>query len=84
MHINHRGQPTCCGGESEWRAGLLRSVCVCELSFGGNINVVREGYDRDCRHHDLEVLNNPVPPLSTPGGGGQTHGVVPVSGRQRP
>jgi hypothetical protein len=23
---------------------------------------VRKGYDRNCLHHDLEVLNNPVPP----------------------
>jgi hypothetical protein len=24
-----------------------------------------EGYDKNCRHHDLEVLNNPVPSPST-------------------
>ena len=28
--------------------------------------VVRKGYGRNCRHHALEVLNNPVPPPSTP------------------
>jgi hypothetical protein len=27
---------------------------------------VRKGYGRNCLHHDLEVLNNPVPPPSTP------------------
>jgi hypothetical protein len=27
--------------------------------------LVRKGYCRNCRHHDLEVLNNPVPPPST-------------------
>jgi hypothetical protein len=25
--------------------------------------LVRKGYDRNCLHHDLEVLNNPVPPF---------------------
>ena len=48
---------------------------MCELSFGGNINagalvetstLVRKCYDKNCLHHDLEVLNNPVPPPSTP------------------
>jgi hypothetical protein len=28
--------------------------------------LVRKGYDRNCLHHVLEVLNNPVPPPSTP------------------
>jgi hypothetical protein len=27
---------------------------------------VRKGCDRNCLHHDLEVLNNPVPPPSPP------------------
>jgi hypothetical protein len=35
---------------------------VCELIFGGKINALC--YDRNCLHHDLEVLNNPVPPPS--------------------
>ena len=26
--------------------------------------LVRKGYDSNCLHHDLEVLNNPVPPPS--------------------
>jgi hypothetical protein len=37
---------------------------VCELSFGGDITRVRKGFGRNCRHHDLEALNHPVPPPS--------------------
>jgi hypothetical protein len=39
-------------------------VCVCELSCGGNITLVRKGYDKNCLHHDLEVVSNPVAPPS--------------------
>ena len=28
--------------------------------------LVRKGYGRNCLHHDLEVLNNPVPPPQPP------------------
>ena len=45
---------------------FIAAWCVCELSFGGNINQVRKGYDINCLHHVLEVLNDPVLPPSTP------------------
>jgi pentatricopeptide repeat protein len=56
-----------CAVAKQHRRALEVSACGCELSAGGNINaVVRNGYDWNCLHHDLEVLNNPVPPPSSP------------------
>jgi hypothetical protein len=40
-------------------------VCVSQALMETS-TLVRKGYDMNCLHHDLEVLNNPVPLPSTP------------------
>jgi hypothetical protein len=42
----------------------LPSPCVKARALVEKSTRVREGCDVNCLHHDLEVLNNPVPPPS--------------------
>jgi hypothetical protein len=62
---------TCSGGRAGSPASSLAAAactqCVSQ-AWVETSTLVRKGYGRNCLHHDLKVLNNPVPPPSTPEG----------------